>query len=99
MTVKRCPGCNTPVEWLKTSYGRRLPFNHELVDKEQLGDTVGWVTEIRTRKGRRFVVLVPLAGVSSGKRDGVKRAAILHQCGHWDATILEILNSHPGDSA
>lgn len=64
------------MEWLATSLGHRLPFDHELVEREALGDRQGWVI---TRRGR-LAVAAPLDHVGEQLRTAARRVLVVHSC-------------------
>lgn len=76
MSVIRCQHCRTAVEWLATSYGKRLPFDHTLVELEALGDRQGWII---TRRGTKAVA-APLDHVGEQLRTAARRVLVVHSC-------------------
>lgn len=75
MAVKRCR-CRTPIEWLRTRSGKRLPFEHPPAPVDQVAEADAW-TLVRA-EGRVFVI--PLADAGSSTRAGVRHVLVRHQC-------------------
>lgn len=76
MSVIRCQHCRTPMEWLATTLGKRLPFDHALVELAELGDRQGWLI---TRRGDRALA-APLDHVGERLRQGAQRVLVVHAC-------------------
>lgn len=76
MSVIRCEYCKTPMEWLATTFGKRLPFEHDLVDLGQLAGRDGWV--IIRKNGRALAA--PMDHVGRQTAAGVRRVLVTHTC-------------------
>ena len=76
MAVIRC-ACGTPIEWVRTASGRRLPFDHELVPVGQAPEGNAWTMRMVPLGGKRIPRAVPYR--ENDHRE-VKRVLVRHQC-------------------
>lgn len=79
MAVRRCPNCNRHIEWL-TTRSSRLPFDHELVPVEELGERQGWLVARVTVRGTERAIAVPMEHCGTAKREAARRALVVHTC-------------------
>ncbi len=77
----RCKFCNERLQWLKIRGGRRLPFDAELVERDELPEgTVGWLAGRVTVRGEEYVAVMPTDQCSPGKVAAANRFLVQHAC-------------------
>ncbi len=88
MAVKRCPNCGAHNEWLRTRYGRKLPFELPIpVDAE--GAQGGWVPGQWWYQGKKTVVLYPLADSSQTRAARIQHVVLPHRCDTFYRSMFE----------
>lgn len=86
--VKRCAICGVYIEWLRTRYGRKLPFERPIpIDAE--GADEGWVPGEWWYHGRKTVVLYPLAVSSRTRAANIRHVVMPHRCDTYYRTMFE----------
>lgn len=85
--MKTCDHCGDRVQWLRIRGGRRLPFNAELVEVEQLPEGVeGWLAGRVTVRGQEYTAVMPMSQCGSAKVAAARRVLIQHACPQYLAT-------------
>lgn len=88
MAVKRCPTCGVYIEWLRTRYGRKLPFELPISVGAE-GASEGWVPGQWSFHGRKTVVLYPLADSSRTRAANIRQVVLPHRCDTYYRDMFE----------
>jgi hypothetical protein len=84
MAVTRCLYCQTHVQWLRTRFGKRLPFTMPIAISAAAPDNA-WIAGTWEASGRKQVLLAPLGHYSKAKQEAVRHVVAVHQCPEYQA--------------
>ncbi len=101
--VQRCQVCGQLFQWLRTKWGRRLPFDYEPVPITGEVAQTGWAAGHWVIQHRRQIALAPLSAYPAGPRSRFQAAVTIHGCEPFTAHIAEVfayagITEHPGGS-
>ena len=95
MAVKRCPICGVYIEWMRTRFGRKLPFERPIPITADGAQDNGWVAGEWWFHGRKTVVLLPLADTSHTRKARIQHVVLPHRCDTYYRSMFErAMNYH-----
>jgi hypothetical protein len=80
---KLCFYCKTPINWMYTRFGGRLPFNMELLPRELDHADNGWLPGLARVGGRERMTMAPITFYGRDKVARVTHVAIVHRCAQY----------------
>ncbi len=88
MAVVQCKFCHEClVEWMSTKFGKRMPFEFDLVAQDSLPEgTIGWIPgRWQVGKTVNALVMAPVHHYSDNIRKAARKVAVVHRCPQYIA--------------